>query len=348
MTNKYNRYLTTDPNNPKGVVGNFQHATDTFVENFYRLSPRYKFLFHAYFEIDNTIPQTASLLKNRNDLEISLLVKSTSLPSFNYDTVTQNRYNRKKIVYKQINYEPISFTFHDDNAGIMNALWYAYNEYFSNDMLHPNAADWAVGNQSWNKKKYGMDTITNFRFFKRISLYSMSRQKYNGYTLWGPRIKNWKHSDLDYSDGSGLLENSMTVEFEGVSYSSGDVKEGTPDNFASIHYDHIKSPLDTFAGGNSNQVFNSAPEPNILQEQPNFSIQNYLQAQNENGRIPLPEGSPPPQSLNQLSTPNTVGGVIGANFPTNNNQDVEAVARPKPLNQNNQGSGFLAPVRRIE
>jgi hypothetical protein len=106
--------------------------------------------------------------------------------------------------------------------------------------------------------------------------------------------------------------------------------------------------LDTFAGGNSNQVFNSAPEPNILQEQPNFSIQNYLQAQNENGRIPLPEGSPPPQSLNQLSTPNTVGGVIGANFPTNNNQDVEAVARPKPLNQNNQGSGFLAPVRRIE
>jgi len=343
MTNKYNRYLITDPTNPKGVVGNFQHATDTFVENFYRLAPRYKFLFHAFFEIDNTIPQTASLLKNRNDLEISLLVKSTSLPSFNYDTVTQNRYNRKKIVYKQINYEPISFVFHDDNAGIMNALWYAYNEYFANDMLHPNSADWAVGNQSWTGKKYGMDTLTDFRFFKRISLYSMSRQKYNGYTLWGPRIKSWKHSELDYSDGSGLLENSMTIEFEGVSYSSGDVKEGTPDNFASIHYDHIKSPLDTFAGGNSNQVFNSAPESNPLEEQPDFT-QNYVETINNARRIPLPEGSPPPRNINEFSNPNTVGGVIGASFPTDNDQDIESVARPKQLNQNNQGSGFRAPT----
>ena len=343
MTNKYNRYLNTDPTNPKGVVGNFQHATDTFVENFYRLSPRYKFLFHAFFEIDNTIPQTASLLKNRNDLEISLLVKSTSLPSFNYDTVVQNRYNRKKIVYKQINYEPISFVFHDDNAGIMNALWYAYNEYFANDMLHPNSADWAVGNQSWTGKKYGMDTLTDFRFFKRISLYSMSRQKYNGYTLWGPRIKSWKHSDLDYADGSGLLENSMTIEFEGVSYTSGDVKEGTPDNFASIHYDHIKSPLDTLAGGNSNQVFNSVPESNPLEEQPDFT-QNYLRAQDENVRIPPPEGLPSPRNINEFSNPNTVGGVIGASFPTDNDQDIESVAKPKQLNQNNQGSGFRAPT----
>jgi hypothetical protein len=342
MTNKYNRYLTTDPTNPKGVVGNFQHATDTFVENFYRLSPRYKFLFHAFFEIDNTIPQAASLMKNRNDLEISLLVKSTSLPSFNYDTVTQNRYNRKKIVYKQINYEPISFLFHDDNAGIMNALWYAYNEYFANDMLHPNSADWAVGNQSWSGKKYGMDTLTDFRFFKRISLYSMSRQKYNGYTLWGPRIKSWKHSDLDYADGSGLLENSMTIEFEGVSYSSGDVKEGTPDNFASIHYDHIKSPLDTFAGGNSDQVFNSAPEPNLLEEQPDFT-QNYVKTI-QDARIPLPEGSPPARNINEFSNPNTVGGVVGASFPTDNDQGIESFAKPKQLNQNNQGSGFQAPT----
>jgi hypothetical protein len=171
----------------------------------------------------------------------------------------------------------------------------------------------------------------------------MSRQKYNGYTLWGPRIKSWKHSELDYSDGSGLLENSMTIEFEGVSYSSGDVKEGTPDNFASIHYDHIKSPLDTFAGGNSNQVFNSAPESNPLEEQPDFT-QNYLRAQDENARIPLPEGSPPPRNINEFSNPNTVGGVIGASFPTDNDQGIESFAKPKQLNQNNQGSGFRAPT----
>jgi len=343
MTNKYNRYLTTDPTNPKGVVGNFQHATDTFVENYYRLAPRFKFLFHAFFEIDNTIPQTSSIIQNRNDLEIPLLVKTASLPSFNYDTVTKNRYNRKKIVYKQINYDPITFAFHDDNAGIMNAMWYAHNEYYSNDMLHSSPYDWSINNDSWSGKKYGMDTENDARFFKRITLYTMSRQKFNSYTLWGPKIKSWKHGDLDYSDGSGLVENSMTIEFEGVSYGSGEVREGDLDGFASIHYDHIKSPLDSAGGGNSDQVFDTANQSNPLSPRPDFS-ENYFQTQVENGRIPLPEGSPLPRSITEFSNPNTVGGVVGASFPTDNNQDIESVARPKPLNQNNQGSGFRAPT----
>jgi hypothetical protein len=343
MANKYTNYPSNNLSSAKGQLGNFQHASKTFVDNFYRLAPRYKFLFYAFFEIDNTIAQTSSLLKNRNDLEIPLLVKSTSLPSFNYDTVTKNRYNRKKIVYKQINYDPLSFVFHDDNAGITNALWYAYNEYFSNDMLHTNPYDWTPDNAAWSEKKYGMDTLTTNRFFKRITLYTMSRQKYNGYTLWGPRIKSWKHGDLDYSDGSGLLENSMTIEFEGVSYSSGNISEGSPDNFARIHYDYINSPLDTPAGGNSSQVFDSAPEPDFLRPSPDFS-NNYFQAQAENRQIPLPTAPPPAANLNQISSPNIVGGVLGASFPIDLSRPSDTEAKPKSMNQNNQGSGFLAPT----
>ena len=343
MINKYNRYLTTDPTNPKGVVGNFQHATDTFVENYYRLAPRFKFLFHAFFEIDNTIPQTSSIIQNRNDLEIPLLVKTASLPSFNYDTVTKNRYNRKKIVYKQINYDPITFAFHDDNAGIMNAMWYAHNEYYSNDMLHSSPYDWNIDNESWSGKKYGMDTENSVRFFKRITLYTMSRQKYNSYTLWGPKIKSWKHGDLDYSDGTGLVENSMTIEFEGVSYGSGEVREGDLDGFASIHYDHIKSPLDSVGGGDADEVFDTNNDRNPIEPRPDFS-ENYFQAQADNGRIPLPESPPPARNINEFLNPNTVGGVVGASFPTDTDQDIESIARPKRLNQNNQGNGFQAPT----
>ena len=342
MSNKYTRYLATDPNNPKGVLGNYQHATDVFVENFYRLAPRYKFLFYAYFEIDNTIPQVKSIMNNRNDLEIPLLVKTASLPSFNYDTVTKNRYNRKKVVYKQINYEPITFAFHDDNAGIMNAMWYAYNEYFSNDVLHTNPNDWNTDNFTWTGKKYGMDTLNDVRFFKRITLYTLSRQKYNGYTLWGPKIKSWKHSDLSYAAGNETLENSMSIEFESVSYNSGEVSEGSPDNFAGIHYDYIKSPLDTPDGGNLDQIFTPPPDPDLLDGTPDFT-QNYLQAQAANSFIPLPEALDA-QSLNQTITTNVVGGTLGATFPTDADQEAEAVARIKPLNQNNQGSGFKAPV----
>jgi hypothetical protein len=101
--------------------------------------------------------------------------------------------------------------------------------------------------------------------------------------------------------------------------------------------------LDTFAGGNSDQVFNTAPEPNLLEGQPDFT-QNYVNTINNAERIPLPEEPPPARNINEFSNPNTVGGVIGASFPTDNDQDVEAVARPKPLNQNNQGGGFRAPT----
>lgn len=349
MSNKYTRYLATDPTGPKGVLGNFQHATDVFVENFYRLAPRYKFLFYAFFEIDNTIPTTAKLMNNRNDLELPLLVKTASLPSFNYDTVTKNRYNRKKIVYKQINYEPIQFAFHDDSAGITNALWNSYNEYFSNDMLHANSYDWNTDNQSWSGKKYGMDTENSVRFFKRITLYTMSRQKFNSYTLWGPRIKSWKHSDLDYADGTGILENTMGIEYEGVSYGSGDIKEGSPDGFASIHYDKIKSPLDTAGGGNSNQVFQPPPEPNFIEEEPDFTA-NYQRAQLENRLLPLPTADARTGQVltdtSQVTSPNVVGGVIGAAFPSTlaAEESPEGQAKPKAMNQNNTGSGFTAPV----
>jgi hypothetical protein len=222
-------------------------------------------------------------------------------------------------------------------------MWYAHNEYYSNDMLHSSPYDWAINNESWSGKKYGMDTENSARFFKRITLYTMSRQKYNSYTLWGPKIKSWKHGDLDYSDGSGLVENSMTIEFEGVSYGSGEVREGDLDGFASIHYDHIKSPLDLAGGGNADQVFDTANQSDPLASRPDFS-ENYFQAQVENGRIPLPEGSPQPRNINEFSNPNTVGGVIGASFPIDNNRDVETFAKPKQLNQNNQGNGFRAPT----
>lgn len=341
MANSFNRYLNNTPDGPKGHLANFQHATDVFVENFYRLAPRFKFLFYAYFELDTTIPQVAKIVANKNEFEIPLLVKSTSLPSFTYDTVVKNRYNRKKVVYKQQNYEPITFVFHDDNAGIMNALWYAHNEYYSNDMLHTSPTDWSPDNKTWSAKKYGMDTITDKRFFKRITLYTMSRQKFNSYTLWGPKIKSWKHGDLDYS-ATDTLDNTMTIEFEGVSYSSGDVTEtttnsdgsiveSTMDGFATVHYDTVHSPLTTGDNGNAQTVMESVPEPNYFASPPN--VNNVLvQAQQENRIIPLPQAASTSNVTASDLSPNLVSGIIGVLFPGSTDSGIESVATPKVFN----------------
>lgn len=339
MANKLNRYLNQDPLGPKGILANYQHATDVFVENYYRLAPRFKFLFYAFFDIDNTVKEAEPLLSVRANEEIGLLVKTTDLPSFNYDTVTKNKYNRKKIVYKQINYDPINLTFHDDNAGIMNALWAAYNEYFSNDRKHYNPEAWLIGN-TWKDVRYGMDVDTPVRFFKRISLYTLSRQKWNGYTLWGPRIKSWKHGNVDYSEGNGIIENSMVVEYESVSYESGDVSEGNPDGFAGIHYDQEFSPLNTGGGGNSAEIFGQQPEPDFLDPRPSF-LDETLASIEDYRDIPLPEGVSADTVFLETESFNQVGGVIGAGFPQDDLEDEETIiATSKTLNQPDNGLSF--------
>jgi hypothetical protein len=347
MTNKLNRYFNQDPEAPKGVLANYQHATDIFVENNYRLSPRYKFLFHAFFELDNTVPQSSSLMNVKANEEIPLLVKTTSLPSFNFDTVTKNKYNRKQVIYKQINYDSISLTFHDDNAGIMNALWEAYYSYFVNDGANDNASAYLIGND-YADFKYGMDVNTPVRFFKRISLYTLARQKWNGYTLWGPRIKSWKHGDVDYSEGNGIVENSMTIEFEAVSYSSGSVSEGVPDGFSATgKYDREPSPLKvgggtggggTGGGGDTGEIpgvttfsIFQDPEKDLLKERQSFlnetikSVENYRD-------IPLPSGPTVDSVFNSTGVSNQVGGVLGAEFPKEPADTGGTVATAKRLN----------------
>lgn len=330
MANKLNRYLNQDPAGPKGVLANWQHATDVFVENNYRLSPRYKFLFHAFFELDSTIPQTSPLTATRVNEEISLLVKTTDLPSYSFDTTTKNKYNRKQIIYKQINYDPITLSFHDDNAGIMNALWASYYDYFVNDRSHADPQAWTMGNE-FKGLKYGMDVDTPVRFFKRITLYTLSRQKWNGYTLWGPRIKNWKHGNVDYSEGTGIIENNMTVEFEGVSYNSGEVSEGSPDGFALTHYDKEPASLNTGGGGDLADIFNEAPEPDLLGPRPSFlnetikSVENYRD-------IPLPSGASVDSVFNGNPATNQIGGVLNAQFPKVATDTGGTLATPKRLN----------------
>lgn len=316
---KANRYLNQDPTGPKGVLANWQHATDVFVENNYRLSPRYKFLFHAYFDIDSSVPTVANIIGTKANEDISLLVKTSSLPSYTFDTVTKNAYNRKKIIYKQMNYEPLSLTFHDDSAGIMNALWAAYYSYYNNDSELDSHTHWKADN-SWSENRHGMDVDTPTRFFKKISLFTMSRQKWLGYYLYGVRIKSWKHGDLDYSEGNGIVENSMTIEFEGVSYDSGSVSEGDPQGFATVRYDKVPSPNTTGGGigvgGGFDEIMGDFPETDLLADKGVFS--NEVVGQLDSYRnIGLPGGVLSQGISGGVSLSNQIGGVLGANFPSN-------------------------------
>ena len=281
-----------NPSSPKGILADWQHASKIFLAAGHRLSPRVKFLYYLFVEIDSAAHgASAFTAATQNGAEVSLLVKRAELPKFSFETVTKNQYNRKKVVYKQLNYDPITLTFHDDNAGVMNSLYALYYSYHSKD--HNNSPnDYRLGN-GLSTKRYNMDIDIQVNLFKRVSLFTLGNGLYSEYKLLGPRIKGWTHGDVDYSSNADTIESSMTLEYEGVVFSSGSTATGVMDGFATLGYDTVASPnspaRDIGVGsGNLNTALGSLSQKNLLQRPGNYAPvvaatnQNYLSSENLN------------------------------------------------------------------
>jgi hypothetical protein len=178
------------------------------------------------------------------------------MPKVTFDTVIKNQYNRKKVVYTGYNYDPITIKLHDDADGITNAMWAQYYGYYIADR-HTGTATPAYSETKYDPHampmqnyRYGLDNNITVPFFKSVTIYSMSRGRFLGYTLINPRIKYWAHGTLDHASGEHL-ESTMQLEYESVVYSGGTVTQDTPKGFATLHYDLIPSPLSVAGGGTS-------------------------------------------------------------------------------------------------
>lgn len=262
MSNPFTRYLSDFANGfvqgitqPKGICADWRHASNLFVADTFRLAPRHRFAFYVKFEIDKHALD-APAFTNKNANEVGMLVKSTDMPKVTFDTVTKNQYNRKKVVYTGYNYEPITIKLHDDADGITNAMWAQYYGYYIADR-HTGTATPAYSETKYDPHampmqnyRYGLDNNITVPFFKSVTIYSMSRGRFLGYTLINPRIKYWAHGTLDHASGEHL-ESTMQLEYESVVYSGGTVTQDTPKGFATLHYDLIPSPLSVAGGGTS-------------------------------------------------------------------------------------------------
>lgn len=269
MANKLNGFLDNVVNgvlNPKGNLGDFQHAARLFTDDYFRLAPKTKFLYHVVFNIN---PEVKTLGTGYDRIELNMLVKSAELPKFSLDTSVVNQYNRKRIVTTKINYDPISITFHDDNNNTTTDMWKAYYTYmfadgnyrgvgFSEDTSGApqgfNSA-YSLNPYDNNTGAYGLDYNTagnKKRFFTSIQISQLSRHRYFTYTLINPVINNWSHSDVNAASGGELAESQMSVSYEAVLYHNpGTIKEDTPAGFASRHYDKQPSPVSPAGGGSA-------------------------------------------------------------------------------------------------
>jgi hypothetical protein len=256
----------------------YAHAAKTFLPNGYELVPRNKFLFHSYFNINTDIPLLRNSFPSLDMTQIGLMIKTIQLPKFTLDTETLNQYGRKRVIQKKINYGPLSMTFHDDSGSIVRNMWYNYYSYYYKDpsqtYLAPRATNGSMGElQSQAGFAYNArDIYANDRpvndwgyvgesysdsgnvpsgksaFFKDITIYGLSQHKWVSYVLINPLIKSWEHDTYSYNEGSGTMQNSMTIEYETVKYYEGAIGKDRPDNnvvgFAGRpYYDTIPSSL---------------------------------------------------------------------------------------------------------
>lgn len=244
----------------------YTHASKTFETNGYELTPRFKFLFHVFFNINTAqIPALQAAYGSGEVATIGLMVKNIELPKFKIDLDTRNQYNRKRLIQKKIRYEPSKITFHDDQSDLIRNMWYNYYTYYYKDATQPynNVAatsgtigrlqtltnggsynfndiyeqsrtsnEWGYMGESYSD---GTNTGTGGfsgkpPFFRDITIYGLNQKKFAAWTLINPMIASWNSDTYDYAEGGGTLQNDVQIEYETVKYYSGAIGAQKPSN----------------------------------------------------------------------------------------------------------------------
>ena len=267
-----------------GFFGNeylrdYTHASKTFRTNAYGYAPKYKFLFHVYFDVNKSLISSTSNWPA--DQNFGLAVKSIDLPKFTMDLATMNQYNRKRIVQTKIKYDPVNITFHDDNSNLIRTMWYTYYTYYYKDatqtgditgttntpastpaptadlnkrtIYDPSIAgndDWGyvgeTGSSAQTPTAAAMG-VSKAPFFRAINIYGFNQHNFVLYRLINPVIESFGHDTYSYSE-NGVMENKMGIQYETVKYYEGALDGKKPDefvqNFGKVeHYDTTLSPI---------------------------------------------------------------------------------------------------------
>jgi len=234
-------------------IRDFKHASKIFVSDSYALSPKYAYLFHVAFDINSML----SRMPTTEKLQMGQLVKTVSLPKYTIDTKTLNAYNRPNIVQNKIKYNDVTITFHDDSADVIRDFWYDYMSHYYRDsdygetLYKQNTKYNERQTENWGylPAKYNNHGAVE-KILDSIRIYSLHQKRFTEYVLINPMITNFSHGQHNYSEGTGLLENSMTVTYETVLYNYGSIGVGgEPNGFATLNYDKTPSPLTPQGGG---------------------------------------------------------------------------------------------------
>jgi hypothetical protein len=84
-------------------------------------------------------------------------------------------------------------------------------------------------------------------FFKNITVFGLNQHNFIAYTLINPIITNFSHDTYNYSEGAGIMQNRMTIDYETVVYNEGALDGRRPEDIVTgfgdiANYDRTPSP----------------------------------------------------------------------------------------------------------
>lgn len=330
----------------KGFFGSdglrdYTHASKTFRSNGYGLSPRYKFLYHVAFTLNQAIPKLNASIPLDDQKAYSFLVKNVTMPSFDISVSEHNQYNRKRYTQNKINYGQVDINFHDDTNNIIRTLWYNYYTYYFKDPSQPydnlstsqgtlgtssiisngstynasdiyspyrNGNDWGYVGESYTDGFSQINSSGKPRFIRDIRITTMSQHATATYVLINPIITKFSQSQHDYSQSSGTMDATMSIKYETVKFQQGAVGQ-------------IQS-------GGDNNIFGFADPARYDTRRSPLSAGSTASVLGQGGLLDTGIGI-----MQDLESKNVVGAIqkAGAAFRTFNNQNLGQIARDEAI-----------------
>lgn len=188
--------------------------------------------------------------------EMSKLVKSYNKPGITLGTTELNEYNRKRIIYKSIDYDDITISFYDVKNNPVQQFFLAYLKFVCGDFLCKDKFLWEkpIDNNHWQNKNgyttidkdkingtylgnlnsFGLNIDSNFRLIDSISFCEYYMDRLLVYTIENPVITkiDWGSSAMgDFSSN----EIKITFKYEGITNDLVDIEPYNVDKWEKIN-----------------------------------------------------------------------------------------------------------------
>ena len=265
----------------------YTHAAQTFRSNSYQYAPKLKFLFHVVFDINPEVT-TFSNIGTTNNLSLtvkSAALPNFTLETHQMNQYNRKRIVQTKIKYDPIDitfhddngnlarnlwYSYYSYYYNDPNRPVNISAGRSLGEPTkvipNNGKLvkdYSKRTQYATpqeieGDNSWGyigetARSINSNTATSTGetkppFFRNITIFGFNQHKFSAYTLVNPIITKYSHDQYNYSEGQGVMENKMTVDYETVKYFDGAINGRNPSDIITTFgnlglYDRTLSPI---------------------------------------------------------------------------------------------------------